>query len=155
MEDFAKMEELFDHAREYVNVRVEEIKLGLAEKESAIVAQVVANTIVNIFFLLFLLFAGAASALALGRWWGRNWLGFFAVAGVYLIAGLVTWALRERMMWKERQRLRHRRDDMEKTIRRDWQDFVHTLEPASLAKEALNTCTTWIGKKFFSGRHAK
>ncbi|HEY8971993.1 MAG TPA: phage holin family protein [Puia sp.] len=155
MEDLRKLEELFDHAREYLNIRVDEVKLGVAEKESAIVAQVVANTVVNIFFLLFLLFAGVASALALGSWWQHEWLGFLAVAGIYLIAGLITWALRERMMWKERQRLRLRRDDMEKTIRHDWQGITRTLEPASLAREALTSCTTWIGKKFFSRQHSK
>jgi len=108
MEDLKKLEELFDHAREYLNIRVDEVKLGLAEKESAIVARIVATTIVNIFFLLVLLFAGVASALALGNWW-----------------------------------------------RRDWQGITRTLEPASLAREALTSCTTWIGKKFFSRQHSK
>jgi hypothetical protein len=155
MEDLKKIEELFDHAREYLNIRVDEIKLGLAERGSAIAARVMVNTAVNIFFILFLLFAGLALGLALGKWWHHDWLGFLVVAAMYLIAGLATWAVKERMMWKERQRLRLRRDEIEKAMRHDWQGITRKLEPASRAREALDSCTTWIGRKFFSVHHTK
>ncbi|HVU55050.1 MAG TPA: hypothetical protein VHD83_08335 [Puia sp.] len=56
---------------------------------------------------------------------------------------------------KERRRLRHRGDDMEKAIRQDWQGICRDLEPATLAREALASCTTWIGKRFFSRQHSK
>ena len=98
MEDLKKIENLFDHAREYVNVRVDEAKLGLAEKASAVIAQVIAMIVVNVFFLVSLLFGSIAGALALGRWWGSNWLGFLAVAGVYLLVGILIRASRERMI---------------------------------------------------------
>jgi hypothetical protein len=155
MDDLKKMEELFDHAREYMNVRADEIKFELVRAQPAIVSQVVANTIINIFFLLFLLFSGVASALALGNWWGHNWLGFLAVGAVYLIAALVTWALKERMVWKEQERLRLRRNEMEKVLRHDWQAIIRAFDAASLAREALTSCTNWIGKRFFSKQHAK
>jgi hypothetical protein len=56
---------------------------------------------------------------------------------------------------KERQRLRRRGDDMEKAIRQDWHSVCHELEPASLAREALTSCTSWVGRKFFSRQHSK
>ncbi|MDO6429486.1 hypothetical protein Q4E93_02725 [Flavitalea sp. BT771] len=51
---------------------------------------------------------------------------------------------------KEKQRLRREGRDMERTIRRDWQTLYKDLQPATLAKEALSSCTTWIGKKILS-----
>jgi len=48
---------------------------------------------------------------------------------------------------KEKQRLRRRREDLEPAIRHDWQNIIHSLAPVSLAKDALVSCTTWIGKK--------
>ena len=51
---------------------------------------------------------------------------------------------------KERQRLHRRSEDMEKAIRHDWQTVCRSLQPATLAKEALSSCTAWVGKKIFS-----
>jgi len=51
---------------------------------------------------------------------------------------------------KEKQRLRRRGEDLERAIRYDWQDLCHSLAPVSLAKDALVSCTTWIGKKILS-----
>jgi hypothetical protein len=51
---------------------------------------------------------------------------------------------------KEKQRLRREGDHMEKTIRHDWQTICRGIQPSTLAKEALSSCTTWVGKKIFS-----
>jgi len=56
---------------------------------------------------------------------------------------------------KERQRLRRRGDDMEKAIRQDWHSICRELQPATLAREALTSCTTWIGRKIFSRQFSK
>jgi hypothetical protein len=98
MEDLKKIEDLFDHAREYVNIRVGEAKLILAEKTSAILAQVIATTVVNVFFLLFLIFASVAGAFALSHWLNNTWLGFLLVAVFYLLIGLIIWGARERLI---------------------------------------------------------
>lgn len=98
MEDLKKVEDLFDHAREYVNIRVDEAKLAVAERVSAVVAMVIATAVVNIIFLLALIFASAAAAFALGAWLKSYWLGCLLVAGLYLLAGLLVWAAKERMI---------------------------------------------------------
>jgi hypothetical protein len=51
---------------------------------------------------------------------------------------------------KEQQRLRREGRDMERTIRQDWQTICRGLQPATLAREALSSCTAWIGKKILS-----
>jgi len=98
MEDLKKMEDLFDHTREYIHVRLDEAKLAVAEKISAVLSLLIATTVVNVIFLLCLIFASAAGAFALGQWWGSYWLGFLSVAGFYFLLGLFIWAAKERLI---------------------------------------------------------
>ena len=98
MEEKKKVEDLFDHAREYVNIRVDEAKLSLAERSSAVLSMVIATTVVNIIFLLCLIFAGIAGAIAIGIWLKSYWLGFLLIAGVYLLVGLLVWAAKESLI---------------------------------------------------------
>lgn len=53
-------------------------------------------------------------------------------------------------LYKEQLRLHRQREEMEKAIRHDWQALSRGLQPATLAREALASCTTWIGKKILS-----
>jgi hypothetical protein len=98
MEDLKKIEILFDHARDYVKIRVDETKLTLAEKTSAVIGLIIAATVVNVIFLLCMVFAGVAGALAIGQWLNSMWLGFLIVSAIYLLAGLILWARREKMI---------------------------------------------------------
>lgn len=52
---------------------------------------------------------------------------------------------------KEERRLRERRADLERNIQSDWLLIRRTLEPGSLAKEALRAGSAWVGKKLFTG----
>ena len=98
MEELKKVEDLLDHAREYVNIRTDEVKLAIAEKVSAVMAMVIATTVVNIIFLLCLIFASAAGAFALGLWLKSYWLGFLLVAAFYFVTGLLVWSAKEKMI---------------------------------------------------------
>lgn len=98
MEELKKIEDLLDHIRSYINTRVDEVKLALAERASAVIALIIARTVVHIFFLLCLLFASIAAAYALGPWLGATWRGFLLVAALYLLLGLVIWAAKERLI---------------------------------------------------------
>jgi|GEM_PF-1760627 hypothetical protein len=51
---------------------------------------------------------------------------------------------------KEQRRLRRREAELEKAIRGDWKTIRQTLEPAALAKEAISSCTAWIGRRLLS-----
>jgi len=53
-------------------------------------------------------------------------------------------------LYKEQLRLHRRREEMEKTMRHDWQSLCRGFQPATLAREALTSATTWIGKKILS-----
>lgn len=84
--------------KEYLNVRVDDIKLSAAEKTSLIISNLVAGAIVAIVFLFVLVFASIAGAMALSEWIGRSWSGYLIVAGLYLLIGIITWTAKERMI---------------------------------------------------------
>jgi hypothetical protein len=98
MEEFVKFENLIDHTRDYLNTRVDEAKLTVAERSSAVIARIIAASVASLVFGVSLIFASVAAALWLGNSWGRVWLGFAAVAGFYFIAGLIVWSARERLI---------------------------------------------------------
>jgi uncharacterized membrane protein YqjE len=95
---FAKVEELADTVKDYVNTRIESAKLNIAEKSSAVIANLVAGLIVVSFFMLFFLFGSIALAIGLGEWIGKTWSGFLIVAGLYLLIGLVVWTARVKII---------------------------------------------------------
>ena len=95
---FSKVEELADNAKEYINTRIESIKLNAAEKSSVIIANGVAKVVTAIFFLFFLGLASIALSFLVGEWIGRLWAGFLVVAGFYLLIGVIIWFARERLI---------------------------------------------------------
>ncbi|MBL7747983.1 MAG: phage holin family protein [Chitinophagaceae bacterium] len=95
---FAKAEELIDSVKEYINNRIDAVKLSAAEKASAITANVLAGIFVALILFLFIIFGGVALALVLGIWLGKMWLGFLLVAGFYLLLALIIWAARGRII---------------------------------------------------------
>jgi len=95
---FAKAEELATAVKEYVDTRLDAVKLSVAEKVSALLANLLAGMVVVLVFLCFVFFGSIALALLLGSWLGAWWLGFLIVAGIYLLLGLITWLARGRLI---------------------------------------------------------
>ena len=95
---FAKVEELADTVKEYVNNRIESAKLKAAEKSSAVIAALIAGLIVAVVFMFFIVFAGIALSLVLNEWIGKSWAGFLIVAGLYLLIGIIIWKGRGKMI---------------------------------------------------------
>lgn len=95
---FSRAEELADTAKAYINSRIESAKLSVAEKSSAIIANLVAGAIALAVFFFFLLFAGIALSFALGEWLHKTWAGFLIVAALYLLLGIIIWAFRTKLI---------------------------------------------------------
>lgn len=95
---FARVEELADTIKEYVNTRIESVKINAAEKSSAVVANILAGMFVAAVFLFFIVFASVALSFGLGEWIGKTWAGFLIVAGLYLLLGIVVWAARGKLI---------------------------------------------------------
>jgi len=94
-ETFIKVEEIADGIKEYAELRLEKVRLNLAEKSSGLIANLVARLMIILAFSLALIFASIALAIGLGYWWGNMGLGFLAVCGIYLLLAWVIWSVRE------------------------------------------------------------
>lgn len=97
-EAFAKIEELAGTVKDYVNTRIESVKLSVAEKSSVVIANLLAGMIVAVVFFFFMIFAGTALAFGLGEWLGKTWAGFLIVACLYLLTGILVWTAREKII---------------------------------------------------------
>ncbi len=97
-EEFKKIEEAADHIRQYINTRIDSVKLSAAEKASDMISVFIAKAIVIVIFFFAILFAGDAAAYFIGGYLGKTWLGFLVVAGVCLLAALIIWIAKERLL---------------------------------------------------------
>jgi len=95
---FAKIEELADHVKDYANTKIASVKLEAAAKSSKLLSNFFAGFIVACVFLFFLVFASIAAAYALSAWIGKMYAGFLIVAGVYFLAGIIIWNVREKFL---------------------------------------------------------
>jgi hypothetical protein len=95
---FAKVEELAGTIKDYADARMESVKLNIAEKSSAVLANVIAGVIVVAVFLFFFVFANIALAFGLGEWIGKIWAGFLIVAFLYLLTGIIVWFARVKII---------------------------------------------------------
>lgn len=95
---FASAEELADTIKEYVNIRIEEVKLNAAEKSSLVIANVAAGLVVAFVFLFFLVLASIALSIGIGEWIGKMWAGFLIVSGLYLLTGIIVWSARGKLI---------------------------------------------------------
>lgn len=95
---FAKAEELADNIKEYVNARIDAIKLQVADKVSAIIANILAGMILAFVFIFFLILLSISLSLLIGAWIGKMWLGFLIVALVYLLVGIIVWTARGKII---------------------------------------------------------
>lgn len=78
-------------AVDYVETKIDEVKMTTAEKTSALLANIIGAAIVSLVFLFSLLFFSIALAFVISRWIGSTYSGFFIVAGFYLLIGIIVW----------------------------------------------------------------
>jgi phosphate/sulfate permease len=97
-EIFKKAEKLAEDAKEYINTRIEILKLTIAEKSSAVLATIIAGVIAALIFSFFLLFISITVAVILSTWIGKPYIGFLIVAGFYLISGVIILKFREQII---------------------------------------------------------
>ncbi|MBK8952677.1 MAG: phage holin family protein [Chitinophagaceae bacterium] len=96
-EEFKKAGSVFEQVTAYVNTRVTQAKLSIAERMSQVTALLVAVLLSALVFFLFLLLLSAAAAILIGQWLGILWIGFVIVAGIVLTSGIIIWTFRGRL----------------------------------------------------------
>jgi hypothetical protein len=97
-EEFKKIESLLEQIKDYANTRIAQAKLSIAENVSKVISNLVASLFAVLVFFFFLFFVSFAGAIALGQLFNNSWLGFLIVAGFYLLAGIIIWWLKEKLL---------------------------------------------------------
>ncbi len=99
-DEFKKVESLVDLLKAYLNTRLSQVKLSVAENTSKFVAVLIAALMVALVFFLFFLLLSIAAAIVIGQWLNNLWLGFVIVAGVVLLIGWLLWMVKDRLFSK-------------------------------------------------------
>ena len=97
-EEFKKIESLVERLREYVNTRVAQVKLSIAEKISKVAGLLISLLLASLIFFLFLVLASIAGAIAIGQQLNNMWLGFLIMAGIIFLIGILLWTLKDKLI---------------------------------------------------------
>lgn len=95
---FTIINQLIASLKEYINTRLEILKLSVAEKGSMILAVIISRVLIGLFFSIALLFGSFAGAYALSDWLGPRYIGFLIVAAFYVIVGIILWLNHEKLI---------------------------------------------------------
>jgi hypothetical protein len=98
LKEFFKIDEVRNHAKEYIDTKFSLLKLTMAEKISNLVSLLIAGAIVFFIFFFVFVFVGLAAADAIGTWLGHTWLGLLTVAIIYFLLGFVILTNREKLI---------------------------------------------------------
>lgn len=95
---FVKAEELAGAIKEYLDTRIESVKINAAEKSSGLIANVLAAIVVGVGVLFFIFFASLALSVRLGEWIGKAWAGHLIISCLYLFIGIMVWKSRGKLI---------------------------------------------------------
>ena len=95
---FAKTEELADNIKELVNVKLDSVKLTVAEKSSKVVSNIISAIIVALIAIFFIVFFSVALAYFLADVLSSTWAGFLIVSAIYLLAAIIVHLTKERVI---------------------------------------------------------
>ena len=86
---------LIANIKEYVNTNIQLVKLKATDKSSAAVGGIAAIAIVAFIMMLFLIFVSTALAILISNLLDSPSSGYFIIAGLYLLIGILLFVNRE------------------------------------------------------------
>ncbi|MGH2566286.1 MAG: phage holin family protein [Ginsengibacter sp.] len=92
------VEELFEKLKEYADTRLELFKLKSVNKISGFTSSVLTMIVLVLVLSVVLFCITIGLALVIGDWTGKAYYGFFIVAGIYFIIGLVLYSKRDKLI---------------------------------------------------------
>lgn len=95
---FTKAEELAENVKEYVNNRIDQLKLSSAEKTAKLISNFIAVLVVVLLVVFFILFGAVALSLYMGEVLGAMYWGFLFTGGLLLLFALITWVFRKTIL---------------------------------------------------------
>jgi ABC-type uncharacterized transport system fused permease/ATPase subunit len=94
------LEEIFQKVKEYAEVRFDLFRLKAISKLAGFMSYIVTTLFFMVFFGAILLCITLGAALWLGELFGKTYLGFFGVAGIYLVIAIILYIKRETLIRK-------------------------------------------------------
>ena|SRR6218665_236252 len=89
-------ETLFAKAGDYLETRIDLVKLKTTRTTSDVVSSILSKAIVGLFAIIFLIMVNIGLAIWIGRALGETYYGFFIIGGFYgLVALLFQWFRRD------------------------------------------------------------
>lgn len=92
------IEELFYKLKEYGDTRLDLFKLKSINKASGFFSSVIMGLILVVILLFVLAFISVGAALLIGSLLGKAFYGFFIIALLYLITGLILFSARQKIL---------------------------------------------------------
>lgn len=100
MEAKKKLVSLIDDLKEYVNLKIQLLKLTVAEKAAHAMASLIATIVLILLAFVVLLFGSLAVAFLLGECLNSYAAGFGIVAGFYLLIALIILLTKKKIIEK-------------------------------------------------------
>jgi uncharacterized Tic20 family protein len=94
----SSVEELFYKLKDYGDTRLDLFKLKSINKISSIVSDIIVMVILILLSSLVVVCITIGLALLIGAWLGHTYLGFFIMAVIFIIIGLVLYSGRKKML---------------------------------------------------------
>ncbi|MBC7866400.1 MAG: phage holin family protein [Gloeobacteraceae cyanobacterium ES-bin-316] len=88
------LDSLFEKASDYVETRIELAKLKITEKSSDVISDLASKVILISIVSVFVLMLNIGIGLWLGELLGKNFYGFFVLAGFYGIIALIFYSFK-------------------------------------------------------------
>lgn len=92
------IESLFDRTTDYLETRAELVKLKAIRKGAEVASALISRVIIGVLACLFIMMLSIGLALWIGAMLEKTYLGFFIIAAVYLIAGLIIYSGRNKWL---------------------------------------------------------
>jgi hypothetical protein len=94
----SELDELKKELEEYLQIRVDLVKLHIAGELSRFFSSFMTKTVLLYLFFFVFMFFSLAAALIVGEWLESYALGFALMGGVFLVAALIFWFLRKQLI---------------------------------------------------------
>jgi len=91
-------ESLFGRAGEYLETRLQLMKLKSVDKSSDMISSLVSSLTIILLISFSLIIISIGLALWIGEQIGKSYYGFFIVGGFYIIIALIAYLFRERLL---------------------------------------------------------
>ena len=97
-EEKERLDLFIEHAKEYTETRLDLISITIQEKFSGIASSIVFGIVIGVLGIIIFFFLSAGLAWWIGEKFHSASIGFFSMAGIYIVIGALIFMLREKLI---------------------------------------------------------